>query len=87
MPDDTGLSCQELIELVTDFFEGVLDPDTRRRVEEHLALCEGCRVYVEQMRDTLRVLGTVPPETLEPVGRERLLEAFRGWSSARQQNS
>ena len=31
------LTCQDFVELVTDYLEGALDEDTGRRFEEHLA--------------------------------------------------
>jgi anti-sigma factor RsiW len=76
------LSCQELVELVTDYFEGALPPDERERFEKHAATCQGCGVYLEQMRVTIRLLGRLPVDAL-PAGAEReLLEAFRGWRSS-----
>jgi anti-sigma factor RsiW len=75
------LSCQELVELVTDYFEGALSPEEQLRFEEHAATCQGCGVYLEQMRQTIRQLGRLSVDEL-PAGVEReLLEAFRGWRS------
>jgi anti-sigma factor RsiW len=71
------LMCQELVELVTDYLEGSLGWRTRRRVARHLAACEACTRYVEQMRETLRVLGRIPVDTLSPQAQATLLEAFR----------
>jgi anti-sigma factor RsiW len=73
------LSCQELVELVSDYLDGNLDRRTRRRVRKHLDACDGCTEYVAQMRQTLDVLGTVPAETLSPQAQQALLEAFRTW--------
>jgi anti-sigma factor RsiW len=50
------MSCQELVELVTDYLEGALSPGERARFEAHLAECSGCRAYLEQMRTTLRLV-------------------------------
>jgi anti-sigma factor RsiW len=50
------MSCQELVELVTDYLEGALDAGERARFEEHLAECAGCRAYLAQMRSTLRLV-------------------------------
>ena len=82
MSQDTAqLSCQELIELVTDYFEGALSPDEYARFEAHAERCQGCGVYLEQMRATIELLGHLPAHAL-PDGAEReLLEAFRGWRS------
>ena len=73
------LSCQELVELVTDHFEGRLADDERMRFDDHLAVCEGCRNYLEQMRETIRLTGAVNEESISPEGREALLLAFRDW--------
>ena len=77
LPGD--LACRELVELVTDYLEGALPPDERRRFELHLTLCPGCAVYVRQLGATLRSAGRLTEESLSGEARERLLEAFRGW--------
>jgi predicted anti-sigma-YlaC factor YlaD len=72
------ITCQEVVELVTDYLEGVLDPAEVAEIEAHLNLCEGCTAYLEQVRTTIRMLGRVPVETLSPAAREGLLRAFGG---------
>ena len=76
-PDE--LSCRELVELVTDYLEDALSPAERVRFEEHLIACPGCQTYLEQMRQTIDVLGHVTEESLEPAAREQLLDLFRNW--------
>jgi anti-sigma factor RsiW len=71
------VQCQQVVELVTDYLEGALDPDMTAEVEAHLQLCDGCDIYVEQMRATIRALGTVPVETLSETAQSELLQAFR----------
>jgi anti-sigma factor RsiW len=73
------LTCQELVELVTDYLEGTLPPDLRARFEAHLALCPGCVTYVEQMRETVRLVGRLRAEDVPPEMESALLEAFRDW--------
>src|SRR4051812_12125459 len=73
------LTCKELVELVTDYLEGALSPADRARFEEHLSMCTGCRNYVEQLRDTLRLVGTLTEDHLSPRVRDDLLGAFRTW--------
>jgi len=73
----SGLSCQEFVELVTDYFEDALDEDTRARFEEHRELCPGCETYLDQIRDTVARLGELPVESLTPEMRATLLSAFR----------
>lgn len=74
-----GLPCTRIVELVTDYLEDALPTGDRRRFEAHLARCEHCTAYVEQMRDTLRLLGEIPPESLSDEAVEELREAFRDW--------
>jgi predicted anti-sigma-YlaC factor YlaD len=73
------LTCKELVELVTDYLEGALSPADRARFEEHLSMCTGCRAYVEQLRDTVRLTGMLTEDHLSPRVRDDLLGAFRAW--------
>jgi anti-sigma factor RsiW len=79
MPDADAMTCQELVELVTDYLEDALDPPVRDRFEAHLHTCAGCRTYVEQMRTTIRLTGEVEAVPLSPEACETLLRAFRTW--------
>lgn len=45
--------CQQLVEMVTDYLEGDLDPAERAAVERHLANCDHCTGYVQQVRAML----------------------------------
>jgi anti-sigma factor RsiW len=74
-----ALSCQELVELVTDYLEDALSPEERRRFEEHVGSCGGCGRYVEQLRETIRLVGSLDPEAISPEAEAALLQAFRGW--------
>jgi anti-sigma factor RsiW len=71
------LGCQEMVEVVTEYLEGTLEPRDRRRIDKHLAECDACVRYIEQMRETLALLGTVPLDTISPEARSILLDAFR----------
>lgn len=76
----SDLDCDELVELVTEFLDGALDPATERRVTDHLALCDGCATYVAQFRTTVDELGHLPAgqvADLPASARAALLTAFR----------
>jgi anti-sigma factor RsiW len=73
------LTCQEMVELVTDYLEGRLDDVQRERFEAHVAECDACTLYIEQMRQTIVALGHIPAETISPEAEEELLDAFRTW--------
>jgi anti-sigma factor RsiW len=71
------LSCQEMVELVTDYLEDALDARERARFEKHLQGCDGCATYLEELRVTVTALGTpLVEEHLDPVFRDRLMVAF-----------
>jgi anti-sigma factor RsiW len=79
MTEDQTLTCQELVELVTAYLEGGLAAPDHARFEEHIAVCEGCTAYLEQMRTTIRVTGMLTPESLSEEASTELLAAFRSW--------
>jgi anti-sigma factor RsiW len=75
------LACRDIVELVTAYLEDGLSSADRERFEEHLASCDGCDRYLEQMRLTITATRQVPVEDFPPELEERLLEAFRAWRS------
>jgi anti-sigma factor RsiW len=79
MSEAEPLSCQELVELVTDYLEGALPADERARFEAHLAGCHGCRAYLDQMRQTIAAVGALSEEAIPQPARDDLLTAFRNW--------
>ncbi|HXI33748.1 MAG TPA: zf-HC2 domain-containing protein [Gemmatimonadales bacterium] len=82
MPDTVGLSCQELVELVTEYLEGTLSAGERARFDAHLATCPHCSIYLEQMRRTIAALGHLPAAAVPPAALEALQEHFRRWKEA-----
>jgi anti-sigma factor RsiW len=76
------LSCQELVELVTDYLEGALSVEEHARVEQHLEICHGCHTYVAQMRQTIELAGRLTVEDVSPEAELALLEVFRAWRTA-----
>ena len=73
------MTCQQFVELVTDYLEGSLSPEDRARFEAHLAICDGCEIYLEQIEETIRLTGKLSEEQLASEAREKLLNIFRDW--------
>jgi anti-sigma factor RsiW len=71
------IACIELVEMLTDYLEGVLPPGEVLAVEAHLRKCAPCQVYLAQMRATVDALGSVPVDTLSTEAQDTLLAAFR----------
>jgi anti-sigma factor RsiW len=73
--------CQQAVELVTDYLEGVLSRRDRRRLEAHLRACPNCSTYLTQIRMTIRLTGEIDAESLPPEAQADLVELYRSWLS------
>jgi anti-sigma factor RsiW len=73
------MTCRGVVELLTDYLEGVLPDLTRARVEEHLATCPDCTTYLEQLRATIGTLGRLREEDVPAPVLDELVKAFRTW--------
>lgn len=76
------MSCRELVELVTDYLEGALSSADQRRFELHIGKCDWCKLYIDQIRLTIKAAGKLTEESLEPRAKEELLAVFRGWKNS-----
>jgi anti-sigma factor RsiW len=77
------MACQELVELVTAYFDGSLSRSERRRFRAHIGDCDHCTAYVEQMRLVIEATGRLTEDDIDSAAREELLAAFRGWKDER----
>lgn len=73
------LVCQEMVELITDYLEGSLPRAQRRRFEAHIAGCEHCTEYLEQMRTTILISGRLRTDDLTPAMREEFSALYQRW--------
>jgi anti-sigma factor RsiW len=75
MTDD--LACIDVVEIATDFLEGVLPAAQARRLERHLETCPGCDEYLAQMRAVAGSLGGLSGDSIAPERRAALIAALR----------
>jgi anti-sigma factor RsiW len=73
------ITCQEVVELVTDYLEAELPAERTALFEMHLNFCDGCVWYVDQLRTTVAAVGRISEDDVPAQTRERLLTAFRDW--------
>jgi predicted anti-sigma-YlaC factor YlaD len=73
------MTCQELVELVTDYLEGAMPGSEHERFDEHLGNCPYCVIYLDQMRQVIAALGRLDAESLSPEAKDALLSGFRNW--------
>lgn len=75
--DHEALVCREFVELVSDYLEGALPASERARFEAHLAECDGCSGYLEDMRRMVESMSELPEPPADPATHDALLRAFR----------
>jgi predicted anti-sigma-YlaC factor YlaD len=74
-----GMTCQELVELVTEYLGQTLAPSDLARFEAHLGTCAGCAGYIDQLRTTIAITGRLSEDSLSEESQRALLETFRHW--------
>jgi len=74
-------ACQEMVEMITDYLEGALPRAQRRSFEAHLAGCEHCTEYLEQIQATIRLTGRLRTEDLSPEMHDEFTAIYRHWRS------
>jgi len=79
MTNHQELTCQQVVELVTDYLENALLQDLRSRFEDHVATCPGCDAYLEQVRQTITMLHQLAQTPAFPTTRQQLLHRFQEW--------
>ena len=72
-----GMTCEELVELVTDYLELALTPDERARFGQHLLLCPPCLDYLGQVKAQLALAPRLADHAVPPAIHARLLDLFR----------
>lgn len=82
MTKGSPLTCQELVEIVTDYLEETLPAEERARFEEHLGVCAGCRTYLDQIRTTIAMSGRLTESNIPTKARDELLKSFRDWKTS-----
>lgn len=75
-----AISCADALELMTDHLEGALSEADAERMRAHLAGCQACRVFLDQLRSTIKIVqGSGPGEEfpVDPQRVDSLAELFR----------
>lgn len=73
------MTCQHLIEFLTDYIEGQLPLSQRAAFELHLAICGQCRAYLHNFKTTIEMAQKAfkGPADATPAGvPEELIQAI-----------
>jgi anti-sigma factor RsiW len=79
LEDHGSISCQELVELLSDYLESPLDAPVDRAVCEHLAECPDCEIYLDQLRLSIQLTGRLREADLPERAADHLVALFRDW--------
>lgn len=77
------MNCEQVTRAAGDFIERRLRLRVRLEMLVHIAMCKGCRAYIEQFRLTMLGLRALPQPAAAPPP-EDLLEHFRRQSRERE---
>jgi anti-sigma factor RsiW len=77
------LVCQQAVDLMSDYLENSLSRRERRRLEKHLAGCDACQSYLDQLRSTIAASGVATPDDVDPEVLDSLLDIFRKFHDER----
>jgi anti-sigma factor RsiW len=77
-----GYTCKEVVELATDYVEGVMTPAQMTQFELHLNFCDGCTTFIDQIRRTSAAAARLSEDEIPAPTKARLLAAFRDWRGA-----
>ena len=70
-------TCQELVEVITAYLDGVMSDAERSRFERHLEGCSGCAAVVSQFRTAIELTGRLTEEQVSEAQRETMRDVFR----------
>jgi len=73
------VTCQEVVELVSDYLDQALAAEEASLFEQHVNFCDGCDWYLDQMRSTVATVGRITEQDVPDETRATLLAAFRDW--------
>jgi anti-sigma factor RsiW len=79
MTAEADVTCREVAELLSDYLDDAIPAPDRARLDAHLAECNGCAAALEQLRETIRVSGTLTEEQVEQEELEPIRSVFRAW--------
>jgi anti-sigma factor (TIGR02949 family) len=75
------MRCRQVIDKISEYIDGELDPELVRELERHLEHCEDCSIVVDTTHKTVEIFYRTEPAALPDDVRERLngmfMERFR----------
>jgi anti-sigma factor (TIGR02949 family) len=70
------VNCKEVIQQLSDFLDGDLEPGLAEELRSHLTECRDCHIIVDTTRKTIEIFCNSEPLPLPQPVRERLMRAL-----------
>lgn len=71
------ISCLEVWRELSNYIDGEIDPELRRRMEEHFKVCEHCTAILDGTNNVIRLVGDGRVFDLPKGFSERLRERLK----------
>ena len=71
---ELDLPCTTVAGLATQYLEQELSEAQRTSYETHLLICDNCMAYLQDLRELVAGLGTLPADPVDPAERQRILD-------------
>src|ERR1700732_842167 len=71
-----AMRCRQVIDKISEYLDGELDPEMVRELERHLEHCEDWRIVVDTTHKTVEIFYHTGPAPLPDDVRERLTGMF-----------
>ncbi len=69
--------CKNCLQQISEYLDGQMDADLKRRLEEHLLFCHSCKVILDSTRKTIELYCDGKLFQLPGDVRQRLHSALR----------
>jgi anti-sigma factor RsiW len=70
------MRCKQVVDKISEYIDGELDPELVREMERHMEHCEDCRIVVDTTRKTVEIFCHTDPAPLPEDVVERLNRMF-----------
>jgi anti-sigma factor RsiW len=71
------MKCEEMLQQLSDYVDGSIEPGMCRELEQHLAGCEPCEVVVDTLRKTITIYREGKTVEMPGTFREKLHDCLR----------
>ena len=73
----TTITCEELVQYLSDYIDDNLDEDLTEAAREHLATCQNCRVVLDTTQQTILLYRRQGKRVIPAERRGRLFNQLR----------